>query len=205
MVSIWFVLLFCLSSYFFFRVLIPVCGRRHDWPDSPFPLCSLTPPLVFSSPPFILSCLCAHHCISVGLSPTTTFCSFSVSGDFSRCSCFLSLVFEFLTILWKERKQLVSLCHSLIEKVQCHSELHTFGFDFGSREKDPLYPQPSLTKTCNWGNSDPRPLTHSPHLCFRSPLLRTTQLYYWLGHHITISWSSFCVQNCLMSAIPTSV
>lgn len=31
-----------------------------------------------------------------GLSPTTTFCSFSVFSDFSWCSCFLSLVFTLL-------------------------------------------------------------------------------------------------------------
>lgn len=47
-VSIWFVLLFCFSfSSFFskspsFTVLISECCRRHDWPDSAFPLCSLT-------------------------------------------------------------------------------------------------------------------------------------------------------------------
>lgn len=109
-------LCFCLVfSFLFFSksptfcVLISVCSRRHDWPDSPFTLCSLSHQqlrhssqwqlsLVFSSPPcqIILSCLCAHHCISVGLSPTTTFRSFSVSSDFSWCSCFLSLVFALL-------------------------------------------------------------------------------------------------------------
>lgn len=59
--------------------------------------------------------------------------------------------------LLKERKQLVSLCHLLIENVQ----YALYFWILAAEKKNPLYPQPSLTKL--WDSTE---LFINPSLTF---------------------------------------